>query len=63
MHATTSRNKETTQSTAKERISLSFDLVDLAVIAIGAMIGVTALAILRLRVEPSREKENKKYSQ
>ncbi len=33
---------------------MSFDLVDIVVIAIGAIIGVTALAVLRLRVEPSR---------
>jgi len=43
-------------------ITTSFDIVDLAVITIGAIIGVIALAILRLRVEPSEKKEYKKYS-
>jgi predicted membrane channel-forming protein YqfA (hemolysin III family) len=39
---------------------MSFDIVDLAVIAIGAIIGVIALAILRFRVEPSEKKQYKK---
>jgi multisubunit Na+/H+ antiporter MnhB subunit len=41
---------------------MSFELLDLALISIGAIAGVTALVILRLRVEPSEKKEFKKSS-
>ncbi len=41
---------------------MSFDIVDLVVITIGAIIGVISLAILRIKVEPSEKKQYKKYS-
>jgi len=41
---------------------VSFDVIDLVVIAVGAIIGVLALAILRYRVEASEKKQYKKYS-
>jgi hypothetical protein len=41
---------------------MGFDIIDLVVILIGAIIGVTALAILRFGVEPSQKKQYKKYS-
>jgi hypothetical protein len=43
-------------------ITMSLDIVDLVIITIGAIIGVIALAILKIRVEPSEKKQYKKYS-
>jgi len=41
---------------------MSLDIVDIVVIAMGAIIGVVALTILRFRVESSEKKQYKKYS-
>jgi predicted membrane channel-forming protein YqfA (hemolysin III family) len=41
---------------------MALDIIDLAVILIGAVIGVVALVILRLKVEPSEKKQYKKYT-
>lgn len=41
---------------------MALDTIDLAVILIGAIIGVAALAILRLKAEPSERKQYKKYT-
>ncbi len=39
---------------------MSIELLDIVIIAVGAIIGVTALALLRLKVEPSEKKQYKK---
>ena len=41
---------------------MSIEILDVVIIAIGAIIGVTALALLRLKVEPAEKKQYKKYS-
>lgn len=41
---------------------MGFDIIDLIVILIGAIIGVTALAILKFKVEANQKKQYKKYS-
>ena len=41
---------------------MALDIIDLAVILIGAIIGVAALVIYKFRVEPSEKKQYKKYS-
>lgn len=41
---------------------MALDILDLVVILIGAIIGVVALVILRLKVEPSEKKQYKKYT-
>ena len=43
-------------------IITALDIIDLAVILIGAVIGVVALVILRLKVEPNKKKQYKKYT-
>ena len=40
---------------------MALDIVDLAVILIMTIIGVAALAIIRFKAEPSKQKEYKKY--
>ena len=40
---------------------MSIEVLDIVIIAIGAIIGVTALALLR-KVEPTEKKQYKKYS-
>ena len=41
---------------------MSLDIVDIVVIAMGAIIGVVALTILRFRVESNEKRQYKKYS-
>lgn len=41
---------------------MSIEILDIVIIVIGAIIGVTALALLRLKVEPTEKKQYKKYS-
>jgi hypothetical protein len=41
---------------------MALDVIDLAIILIGAIIGVAALVILRLKVESREKKLNKKYT-
>jgi hypothetical protein len=41
---------------------MALDVIDLAVILIGAVIGVAALVIYRYKIEPSKKKQYKKYS-
>jgi predicted membrane channel-forming protein YqfA (hemolysin III family) len=42
-------------------MTMSIEVLDIAIIAIGAIIGVTALALLK-KVEPTEKKQYKKYS-
>ena len=41
---------------------MNFDILDLAIIVIGAAIGIVATAILRYRVKPGEKKIYKRYS-
>lgn len=39
---------------------MSIELLDIVIIAVGAIIGLTALVLLRLKVEPTEKKQYKK---
>ena len=41
---------------------MALDIVELAVIILITIIGVAALAIIRFKVEPNKQKQYKKYS-
>jgi hypothetical protein len=42
-------------------MAMSIEVLDIVIIVVGAMIGVTALAVLRLKVESAEKKQYKRY--
>ena len=42
-------------------MAMSIEVLDIIIIVVGAIIGVTALAVLRLKVESAEKKQYKKY--